>query len=117
MCKIVIGISLKRCDQLKPDVVWDVLGKVLQSNSTLGLTERLEVQLYHVTMPSGNGRLKTKGRSLEVMSAIKRIISAVKAAFICMAHVLIICTALVNGNPMYKSYRNGYKLHHPVEDL
>jgi len=29
----VSGISLRRRDQLKPDVVWDVLGKVTQSNA------------------------------------------------------------------------------------
>jgi hypothetical protein len=27
-----VGISIRRRDQLKPDVVWEVLGKVIQSN-------------------------------------------------------------------------------------
>jgi hypothetical protein len=52
----VVGISLRRRDQLKPDVVWDVLGKVIQSNARFGLTDRLEVRLEHVRMPAGNGR-------------------------------------------------------------
>jgi hypothetical protein len=28
----VVGISLSRRDQFKPDVVWSVLGKVIQNN-------------------------------------------------------------------------------------
>ena len=34
----VVDVSLRRCDRLKPDVVWDVLGKVIQSNAIFGLT-------------------------------------------------------------------------------
>jgi hypothetical protein len=37
----VIGISLRRRDQLKADVVWSVLGKVIQSNASFALTDRL----------------------------------------------------------------------------
>jgi len=40
-----------------------------------------------------------------------------KAAFLCLAHALIIAMARVNGDPNYKSYRNGYGLHKPVEEL
>ena len=60
----VIDISLRRCDHLKPDMVWDVLGKFIQSNAKFGLTDRLVVHLDHVRMPAGNGREKTKGPSL-----------------------------------------------------
>ena len=101
----VIGISLRRCEQLRPDVVWDVLGKVIQSNARFGLTDRLEVHLDHVRMPAGNGREKTKRRSLTVLSAIKRKIVVVKAAFLCLAHALTIAMARVNGDPKYQSYR------------
>ena len=61
----VVGISFRRHDQLKPDVVWGVLGKVFQSNARFGLSDRLEVRLDHVRMPAGNGRENTKGRSLD----------------------------------------------------
>ena len=44
----VVGISLRRREQLKPDVVWAVLGKVIQSNARFGLSDRLEVNLDHV---------------------------------------------------------------------
>jgi hypothetical protein len=66
-----IGISLRRQNQLKADVVLSVLGKVIQSNARFGLTDRLEVHLDHVRMPVGNGGVKTNGRSLVVLSAIK----------------------------------------------
>jgi len=61
----VLGISFQRRDQLKHEVVWSVLGKVVQSNARFGLSDRLEIHLDHFRMPAGNGREKTKGRFLE----------------------------------------------------
>jgi len=115
----VVGISLRRRDQLKPDVVWAVLGKVIQSNAKFGLSDRLDVHLDHVRMPAGNGRMaeKTKGRSLGVLSAIKKSIVVVKAEFLCLAHALVIAMVRVNSDPKYKSYRLGRCLNKPVEDL
>ena len=91
----VVGISLRRRDQLKPDVGWGVLGKVIHSNARFGLVDRLEVHLDHVRMPAGNGKAaeKTKERSLDVMSAIKKSILTVKAAINCLAYALIIAIA------------------------
>ena len=103
----VVDISLRRRDQLKADVVWSVLGKVIQSNARFALTDRLEVHLDHVRMPAGNGRVKTKGRYLDVLSAIKKSIVKVKAAFLCLAHALIIAMAKVNGDSKYDSYKHG----------
>ena len=40
----------------------------------------------------------------------------VNAAFLCLAHTLIIAMALVNGDPKYQSIRKENKLDHPVED-
>ena len=53
----VVGIRLRRRDLLKPDMVWSVLGKVIQSNSRFALTDRLEIHLDHVRMPVGNDRI------------------------------------------------------------
>jgi len=113
----VVVISFRRRDQLKPDVIWSVLGKVVQSNARFGLRNRLEVHLDHVRMPAGNGREKTKGRSLDVISAIKKSNVVVKAKFLCLAHALIIAMARVNGDPKYKSYRNGRGLNEHIQDL
>jgi hypothetical protein len=41
----VNGISLRHCNRLKPDVLRDVLQKIIQSNARFGLTDRLEVHL------------------------------------------------------------------------
>ena len=49
----MVGISLRRRDQLKPGVVWCVLGKFIQSNARYALTDRLEVHLNNVRMPAG----------------------------------------------------------------
>ena len=99
------------------NLYWAVLGKVIQSNARFGLSDRLEVHLDHVRMPVGNGREKTKGRSLGVLSAIKKSIVVVKAAFLCMAHALVIAMARVNSDPKYESYRHGRCLNIPVEEL
>jgi hypothetical protein len=40
----------------------------------------------------------------------------VKAAFLCLAHALVIVTARVNNDPNYK-YRIGYGLKQPVQVL
>ena len=98
-------------------MVCGVLGKVVQSNARFVLTDRLEVHLGHVGMPGGNGREKTKGRSLDVMGAIKKCIVTVKATFLFLAQALIIAVARVNGEPKYKSYRNDRGLKQPVQDL
>jgi hypothetical protein len=70
-----------------------VLGHVIQSNATFGLTDRPHVQLDHVNMPPGNSRAKTKGRPVDILSDIERSIVLVKGAFLCLAHALIIAMA------------------------
>jgi len=69
----VFGISLRRRDHLKPDVVWGVLGKAIQSSACVCLRHRLEVDLDHVRMLVGNGKRaeKTKGCSVDVMCPLK----------------------------------------------
>ena len=113
----LVGISLRRRDQFQPDVVWAVIGKVIQSNAAFGLRVCLDVHLDHVRMRAGNGREKTKSRSLNILSAIKKSIVVVKAALFCLTHALIVAKARVNCDPKYKSYRDGYGLNQPVEDL
>jgi hypothetical protein len=112
-----VAISLRRRDQFKSDQFYDTLGKIIQNNARFGLTDRLEVHTDHVRMPAGNSRAKTKGRSLDVLSAIKRSIVVVKTAFLCLAQALIIAMARVNGDPKYALYRDGYQLNKPVDDL
>jgi len=60
---------------------------------------------------------KTKGRSLDAMSAIEESIVGLNAVFLCLAHALIIAVARVNGHSKQKSYRNGYGLKKLVEGL
>ena len=83
----VTGISLRRRYHFKRDVIWDVLGKVIQSNARFGLTNRLEVPLHHVRMPAGNGRQKKKGWTLNVLSATKGSIVVEKASFLSRKHM------------------------------
>jgi hypothetical protein len=70
-------------------------------------------------MSTGTGKSaeKTKGRPLRALSAIKKSIGVVIAAFLCLAHALIIARNRGIGDPKYKSYSNGYGLKNPAEDL
>ena len=56
----VVGISFRRREQFQPDVVWDVLGSVVQSNARLGWSDRLELHLDRVMMAAVNGRTAVK---------------------------------------------------------
>jgi hypothetical protein len=51
-----VGIIFRRSDQLNPDVVCSVVGNVVQFNAKFGLNNRLEVNLFHVRLPAGNGK-------------------------------------------------------------
>jgi hypothetical protein len=114
----VVGISLKRHDQLKPDVVWDVVWKVIQNNARFGLTDRLEVHLDHIMMPAGDGKgAEKKGRQLTVLRVIKKSIVIVHSQFLCFAHSVIIAMTRENVDTGYTSYRKGNKLDQPDEDL
>ena len=69
-------------------------------------------------MPVCNGKCaeKTKGRSLNVLSAIKNII-VVKAAFFCLGNAITIAMAQVIGDPKYALYRQIKCAKKPVENL
>jgi hypothetical protein len=65
------GISFRRRDQLTPDVIWSVFGKVAQSNATFNALDKLVLNIYYVKMPIGNGRgvgIAAKGRPLANMA-------------------------------------------------
>jgi hypothetical protein len=49
------GFSLRRKDQLSPDVIWGVFDKVSQSNARFNVTDTLIVTVHSVTMPVGFG--------------------------------------------------------------
>lgn len=71
-------------------------------NVRFGLSDRIEVHLHHIRIPAGNCRVKTKGRSLDMMSNIKKCIVVGKAALNCVAYVLIIAMPRENGDPTYQ---------------
>ena len=84
----LFDISFRWCEQLNPDVVLDVIYKVVKGNARFVLTDRFEVHLDHVRMPAGNGKFaeKTKGRSSYVLSAIKKIIVVKEHSCVCLTH-------------------------------
>jgi hypothetical protein len=63
----LVGIWLRGRYQLNHDMVRGVHSKVIQSNPTFILSDRVQVYLDHVTMLAGNATRveKTKERSLD----------------------------------------------------
>lgn len=101
----LVEISFWLPEQLKPGVFWGVLGKSVQCNTWFGLSDRFELHSDYVRIRAGNGRDKTKGRSLDVMSTIKKSI-VVNAAFLFSAPALIFAMAKVNFDAQYALYRD-----------
>jgi len=110
-------VSFRRKDQISPDVIWSVFGKVAQSNARFNALDRLVLTVHYVKMPVGHGRIATKGRSLETLVHLKKSIIEVKAAKNCLAHALIIAIAKLTNDPDYKAYIQGRKIHSIVDRL
>jgi hypothetical protein len=89
-----IGISFRR-DQLTPDVIWSVLGKVAQSNARFNALEKLVLNIDYVKMPidNGGGEIDAKSRPLANMANLKRSIIEVKAENNCLDHAIMLAIA------------------------
>jgi hypothetical protein len=48
-----IGISFRR-DQITPDVIWSLFGKVAQSNARFIALDKLVLNIHYVKMPIGS---------------------------------------------------------------
>jgi hypothetical protein len=75
---------------------------VIQSNARFGLNDLLEVHPEHVSIYDGKDRFMTKGRSLDLTSAMKRRIATAKEAVNCLVHARFTSMARVNGDTKYK---------------
>jgi len=98
----VDGNSLRHRDQLKFDAVWAVLRNVILSNARFGLSDRLEVHLDHVKITDGKGGVRTKGRSIDMLSSIKKCIVTVKEAPSCFDYAHTIAMTRVYDDPKYQ---------------
>ena len=92
-------------DQISPEVVLQVLEKVIQSNARFSALDKLMMHVDIVRMPAGNGGVKAKGRKLDNLSHVKTSIVTVKSRRNCLAHALIIAVAKLENDPTYTSYR------------
>jgi hypothetical protein len=100
-------------------VIWSVFEKVAQSNSRFNALDKLVIDVYSVKMPIGFGKtaLKTKGRTLSVMTHLKKSIVEVQAEEYCLAHAIVIAIAKVTNVPNYKAYIKGRKIIPAVQNL
>jgi hypothetical protein len=115
-----IWISSRRRDQLTPDVISSVFGKVAQSNARFNALDKLVLNIHYVKMPISNGGCRgidAKGRPRANMAHLKRSILEVKAENNCLAHALVIAIAKLTNDPNYVAYRKGKKKHAIVNYL
>jgi hypothetical protein len=113
-----VRFSFRRKDQMSRDVIWNVLGRVSQSNSGFGATDKLIVTEHSVKVPVGfGGGINTKGRQLSVMAHLKNSIIEVQAEQNCLAYAQFMAIAKWNADPNFNSYRRGYKIHSVVDRL
>jgi len=59
-----VGISFRRKDQIRGDVIWSVFEKVAQSNARFNALDKLVMTVHSVKMPIGHGIITSKGRPL-----------------------------------------------------
>jgi hypothetical protein len=75
-----IRISFRSRDQITPNVIWSVFGKIAQSNARFNALDKLVLNIHYVKMPIGNGGgIVAKGRPLTNMAHLKRSVVEVKA--------------------------------------
>jgi hypothetical protein len=98
-------------------VIWSVFERVAQSNARFNALDPLTIVVHRVGMPVGFGRVKTKGRPVDVLAHMERSIIEVKAKENCLANALVIAIAKATNNPNYNSYRRGYKISPVVDNL
>jgi hypothetical protein len=114
-----IGISFRKRDQLTPDVIWSVFGKVAQSNARFQALDKLVLNIHYVKIPTGNGGdgIVAKGRSLANMAHLKRSIIEVNSENNYVAHELVITIAKLTNDPNYVAYLRGFKIRPIVDNL
>jgi hypothetical protein len=114
-----IGFSSRRKDQITPDVIWSVFGKVDQSNARFNALDKLVTPIHNVKMPIGNdgAGIAAKGTPLETMVYLKRSIIEVKAENNCLAHALVIAIAKLINELNYVAYRKGRNIRPVVDNL
>jgi len=69
----VVQIHLSCRLQVTTDVIWDVLGKVIQRNAMFVLSDRIEVHLDHVSLTTGNGSFRRRGPHWTRLVQLKRV--------------------------------------------
>ena len=96
-----------------------MFSKVAQSNARYNAMDRLNVVVQSVKMPVCFGRksIKSKGRPLHEVVHEKRSIIDVISKTNCLAHALLIAIARLENEPVYKSYRRGWKIGAAVQNL
>jgi hypothetical protein len=107
-----LGISFRRRDQITPDEIWSVFGKVVQSSARFNALDKLIMTAHNVKMPIGNGGvgITAKSRPLEIILHLKTSIVDVKAENNCRMCALVITIARLTNDPDYKAFRQGRKI-------
>ena len=102
-------ISLPFCplEELTTEKVLSHVEKVVQSNEEFRLNDTVNIDVIHVAMPQGSGRLKRT--ILNIRDHLKKkgsVIPITNKDNLCLARALVVSIARIENDPQYNSIRD-----------
>ena len=99
-----IAFHFKPAQALTTERILSEVQRVVQSNQHFRLNDTVDVNVIHVSMPSGGKRRKRTDVSLERQLEKKRSVVRIQNNDdLCMARALVVAKAKVDDNPQYKT--------------
>ena len=98
-----IAFPFKPAQGLTTKRILSEVQRVVQSNQHFRLNDTVDVNVIHLSMPSGGKGRKRTDVSLERHLEKKRSVVRIQNNDLCMARALVVAKAKVDDNPQYKS--------------
>ena len=102
--KKTIAFPFKPAQALTTERILSEVQRVVQSNQHFRLNDTVDVNVIHVSMPSGGKGRKRTDVNLEKHLEKKRSVTRIQNKDnLCMARALVVAKAKVDNDPQYKS--------------
>ena len=106
-----ISIPFLPLEELTTEKVLSHVEKVVQSNEEFGLNDTVTIDIIHVEMPRGSGRLKRT--TLNIRDHLKKkgsVISINNKDNLCLARALAVSIARIEKDPQYSGISKGHTI-------
>ena len=99
-----IAFPLKPAQALTTERILSEVERVVQSNQDFRLNDTVDVNVIHVSMPSGGkGRKRTEMNLEKHLEKKRSVVRIQNKDDLCMARALVVAKAKVDEDPLYKS--------------